>query len=234
VPVVVPPALVAALRGALAALSPVSCAGCGAPDVELCTGCRRLLRPQPVEGVRAGLRVVTALRYEFEVREAVLAFKQRGRLRLAAELGPALRAAVDVVLPADAPPTALVAVPPSPSGRRRRGWDPVTALARAAGVSASAGVLVVRPGRASSSQKRLDREQRARAREGSLRCRVDLTGRRVVVLDDVLTTGSTVQEARKALEEAGAEVVAAVCLAATPGGREVTRRRLPGYGGEKA
>lgn len=209
------PPLAGALRGALAAVSPVSCAGCAAPDLELCGACRDLLRPRPVEAVHAGLRVVTALRYEFEVREAVLAYKQRGRLRLAADLGPALRAAVDVALPPGAPPALLVAVPPSPSGRRRRGWDPVTTLARAAGVSASAGLLVVRPGR-SSSQKRLDREQRARARLGSLRCRVDLTGRRVVVLDDVLTTGSTVQEARRALEEAGAEVVAAVCLAATP------------------
>jgi ComF family protein len=215
VPAVPPSALAMALRGALAALSPVSCAGCSAPDTELCDGCRHRLRPQPTEAVRAGLRVVTALRYEFEVREAVLAYKQRGRLRLAATLGPALRAAVDVALPAGCPTTALVAVPPSASGRRRRGWDPVTTLARAAGVAASTGVLVVRPGR-SSAQKHLDREQRARAREGSMRCRVDLTGRRVVVLDDVLTTGSTVQEARRALEEAGAEVVAAVCLAATP------------------
>ncbi|TWX40308.1 ComF family protein [Frigoribacterium sp. ACAM 257] len=214
-PVVLPAAVAVALRGALAAVSPVSCAGCGAPDLELCDGCRDLLRARPVEAVHAGLRVVTALRYEFEVREAVLAFKQHGRLRLAAQLGPALRAAVDLALPQGAPPTALVAVPPSPSGRRSRGWDPVTTLARAAGVSASVGVLVVRPGR-SSAQKRLDREQRARAREGSLRCRVDLTGRRVVVLDDVLTTGSTLQEARRALEEAGAEVVAALCLAATP------------------
>ncbi|MBF4578799.1 phosphoribosyltransferase family protein [Frigoribacterium sp. VKM Ac-2530] len=214
-PLVLRPALAVALRGALAAVSPVSCAGCGAPDLEVCGSCRRLLRPRPVEAVHAGLRVVTALRYEFEVREAVLAYKQQGRVRLAADLGPALRAAVDVALPPGSPPTALVAVPPSPSGRRRRGWDPVTTLARAAGVSASPGVLVVRPGR-SSSQKRLDREQRARARQGSLRCRVDLTGRRVVVLDDVLTTGSTVQEARRALEDAGAEVVAAVCLASTP------------------
>jgi len=215
VPLALRPALAGALRGALAAVSPVSCAGCGAPDLELCTACRDLLRPRPVETVQAGLRVVTALRYEFEVREAVLAYKQRGRVRLAAELGQALRAAVDVALPPGAPPTVVVAVPPSPSGRRRRGWDPVTTLARAAGVSASVGLLVVRPGR-SSSQKRLDREQRARARLGSLRCRVDLTGRRVVVLDDVLTTGSTVQEARRALEDAGAEVVAAVFLAATP------------------
>jgi predicted amidophosphoribosyltransferase len=102
VPAVPPSALAMALRGALAALSPVSCAGCSAPDTELCDGCRHRLRPQPTEAVRAGLRVVTALRYEFEVREAVLAYKQRGRLRLAASLGPALRAAVDVALPAGA------------------------------------------------------------------------------------------------------------------------------------
>jgi ComF family protein len=211
----VPPSVPTVLREALAVLSPVSCAGCGAPDLELCDRCRVLLRPRPVESVHAGLRVVAALRYEFEVREAVLSYKQRGRVRLAAELAPALRAAVDHVLPRDAPPTALVAVPPSPSGRRRRGWDPVTTLARAAGVSPSTRVLAVRPGRA-SAQKHLDRAQRARAREGSMRCRVDLGGCRVVVLDDVLTTGSTVQEARRALEDAGAEVVAAVCLAATP------------------
>ena len=210
-----PPSFARALREALAVLSPVDCAGCGEPDRELCDRCRRLLRPRPVETVQAGLPVVTALRYEFEVREVVLAYKQRGRLRLAGALGPALRAAVDVALPRDAPPTALVAVPPSPAGRRRRGWDPVTVLARTAGVTVSTGVLSVRPGR-SPTQKHLDRAQRARSRDGSMRARGELTGRRVVVLDDVLTTGSTVQEARRALEEAGAVVVAAVCLAATP------------------
>jgi ComF family protein len=204
------------LREALGVFSPVSCAGCGAPDVELCPACRGRLVPEPrVDELPGGLRVVSGLRYESEVRSVVLAYKQQGRLRLATALAPALAASVAGAAPPGAGPVSVVAVPSSRRGRRRRGFDPVELLARRAGLVPVPHALVAVPGRG-GVQKELDREARRRGREGSLRARPVVAGLRVVVVDDVVTTGSTLQEARRAVTAAGAVVVAAACVASTP------------------
>ena len=205
------------LREALGVLSPVRCAGCGLPDLELCRDCRARLVPSPeVDELPGGLVVVSGLRYEAEVRSTVLAYKQQGRLRLATALAPALAASVALAAPPgrDASPPLVVAVPSSPRGRRRRGWDPVELLVRRAGLHAVRSGLVALPGR--GAQKELDREARRRSRAGSLRARPMLAGLRVVVVDDVVTTGSTLLEARRALAAEGAVVVAAACVASTP------------------
>jgi predicted amidophosphoribosyltransferase len=115
----------------------------------------------------------------------------------------------------------LVAVPASRSGLRRRGYDPVRLLAREAGLALTPRLLVSVAG-AGAPQKRLDRVQRQRARQGTLRATADLTGRRVLLVDDVVTTGSTLLEAERAVSARGATVVAAACLASTP----VTGRRI--------
>jgi ComF family protein len=201
-------------------VSPVDCAGCGRADVELCADCRRRLEPAPRSRVLlTGLVVASGLDYEFEVRRAVIAFKQQGRLRLARWLAPALGSALAAALaetspPGRAPPL-LVAVPASRSGLRRRGYDPVRLLAREAGLALAPRLLVSAAG-AGAPQKRLDRVQRQRARQGTLRATADLTGRRVLLVDDVVTTGSTLLEAERAVAARGATVVAAACLASTP------------------
>lgn len=204
-----------ALREALSVVSPVECAGCGSPDVELCPDCRRRLDPTVrSRELLTGLVVVSGLDYEFEVRRAVIAFKQQGRLRLARRLAPALAAALDRACPPGPSPPLLVAVPASRSGLRRRGYDPVGLLAREAGLVLAPRLLVSVAG-AGGPQKRLDRVQRQRARQGTLRATIDLTGRRVLLVDDVVTTGSTLLEAERALAARGAAVVAAACLAST-------------------
>ncbi len=221
-------ALRQAAREALSVVSPVSCAGCRSPDVALCGDCRRRLVPEVTRvDLPDGLPVFAGLVYAFEVRGVVLAFKNGGRVRLAEALAPALGAALECcarIAEAEAGACAdarsglsllVVPVPPSRRGRRRRGYDPVELVLRRLGLVVGGRVLVPTAS-AGGGQKGRDRQQRLRAREGSLRCTRDLSGSRVVLVDDVVTTGGTLTEACRALRARGAVVVGAACLASTP------------------
>ncbi|WP_354593051.1 phosphoribosyltransferase family protein [Frigoribacterium sp. PvP054] len=225
-------ALRQAAREALSVVSPVSCAGCRSPDVALCGDCRRRLVPEVTRvDLPDGLPVFAGLVYAFEVRGVVLAFKNGGRVRLAEALAPALGAALERcarIAEAEAGAGAgacadarsglsllVVPVPPSRRGRRRRGYDPVELVLRRLGLVVGGRVLVPTAS-AGGGQKGRDRQQRLRAREGSLRCTRDLSGSRVVLVDDVVTTGGTLTEACRALRARGAVVVGAACLASTP------------------
>jgi predicted amidophosphoribosyltransferase len=224
-----PTAFSRAVREALCVVSPVSCAGCHGPDVALCDECRRRLVPEVVRvDLPDGLPVFAGLVYAFEARGVVLAFKNGGRVRLSEVLAPALAAALEsCARQADAGDASLldgragdrsllvVPVPSSRRGRRRRGYDPVDLVLRRLGLVVGTRLLVP-TARAGGGQKGRDQQQRLRGREGSLRATRDLTGSRVVLVDDVVTTGGTLQEARRALTARGAVVVGAACLAATP------------------
>nr|WP_246318601.1 phosphoribosyltransferase family protein [Leifsonia psychrotolerans] len=61
----------------------------------------------------------------------------------------------------------------------------------------------------------LGREARSRNKRGTLHAPRSLAGRRFVIIDDILTTGATVREARRAVIEAGGEVVGIATLAQT-------------------
>jgi predicted amidophosphoribosyltransferase len=56
--------------------------------------------------------------------------------------------------------------------------------------------------------------ERAANVDGCLAARIDLTGRRILVVDDVLTTGATLRETCRAIRAAGGEVAACAVLTA--------------------
>ena len=130
---------------------------------------------------------------------------------------------------ADRPPGSgarlhLVPVPSRPAVVRRRGHDPLLRVARtaAAGVRRRGVDATVRrqlvAGRPVLDQATLDAGDRARNLRGSMRSRRVVPpgpGALVVVVDDVLTTGSTAREAQRALEEAGTPVGGIATVAAT-------------------
>lgn len=65
-------------------------------------------------------------------------------------------------------------------------------------------------------QQELSRKARLREIRGSFACNRDLTGKNIILLDDVVTTGATVAEASRVLLAAGAERVDVWCLARAP------------------
>jgi len=204
-----------ALAEALALVLPVACAGCGEPDVALCEVCANALHPVPqrqslgTEDSAAGIPVWSGLRYEGVATHVLRALKEDGRTGLARHLAPSLAAAVA----ASAHPTAvLVPIPTSRAAFRRRGYRVIDLVAARAGLRV-APLLV--PTRRTADQRGLDQEGRRENVAGSLRAR-DVAGRRIIVLDDVVTTGATLGEAIRALRHAGAEVVGAATMAATP------------------
>ena len=190
---------------AFAVLLPIDCAGCGAPDRSLCDACRLAIACEPLSTVTpGGLDVRSALAYEGVPRQLVLALKEHNRTDvahpLAARLAPLLPPALD-----------LVAVPSSPGALARRGYDPVRLLVRPHRT-----LRVLQVATSGVAQKTLGIDARAANRAGSLRARWSLSGLRVVLVDDVVTTGATLDEAARAVRAAGGTVDHAVTLAATP------------------
>lgn len=184
---------------------PRYCVGCGEPGVALCTRCGA---GDPVTVALDGLTVTAAAPYEGGLRVALIAYKERGRRDLARPL----RALLRTVLP---PPGAvLVPVPSTMAARRARGGDHVRRLVH----NAVPALELVRDVRDSAG---LNVAARAANLTAAMRARPpEQPGRLAVVVDDIVTTGTTVREAARALRSAGWRVDCAAVIAATP-------RRLP-------
>ena len=204
-----------ALLDAWAVLMPTECSGCGTPDRALCAACRAALRAAPTSARRDALTVWSALDYTEVVGRVLVAYKDGGRTDAAPMLAAALGAAVAAALAA-APPGAsgilLVTVPSSRRAWRARGFTPVDLLLRRAGLRATA---LLRPSVSVADQVGLGRQQRLDNRSGSLAAIRSLAGSRIVLVDDIVTTGATLLEARRAIRQAGGDVVGAATVAET-------------------
>lgn len=212
-------------------LLPTICAGCATPGAALCATCAAALsRPyRHVPATGLGLPpVCVAGRYDGVVRAAILAYKERGRRELSRALGGALAAAVAAVLATlpGRPATTgvvLVPVPSRAAAARARGGDHMRRLAdRAAAVLGRQGVdAVTRPilwlVRTPRDAAGLTSAERAANIEGALaagRLR-PLPRGPVILVDDLVTTGSTLAEAARALRAADLAPAGAAAVAAT-------------------
>lgn len=208
------------LAHAMALAFPVECAGCDEPDVSLCEECRKALRPRGEHRVLAsGLPVWSGLEFEQVSARVIRALKEDGRTSLARPLADALLCAARAAEDGETQ-IAFVPVPTSRAAFRRRGFRVVDLIARRAGLP-TARLLAL--GRGTADQRTLGRSARHTNVAGSMRAR-DAAARSVVLLDDVVTTGATLEEAARALRAAGAVVLGAATVAATPlhGKRRVT------------
>lgn len=200
----------------LALLLAATCAGCDRPETLLCEACRQGIRPEPsVRRTPAGLVVRAAMPFESVAARCIRRMKDDGETMLARPLGSALGEVLDVLEahPGTGGSLRLVPIPTSRASFRRRGYRVPDLLIRRSGRLPDRW-LVARGRR--TDQRGLDSERRAANVRGSMRARRVLEGAAVVLVDDVVTTGATFDEAARVLSEAGAHVVSAVALAATP------------------
>jgi len=220
-------------RLALDLIYPPRCVICGTGGVFLCEGCTEALPPAdgrrcgrcwlPLRGpecfVCAGnppalAHLRSAFRYEGSARRIVHAFKFGGQSSLAPAVGGLLattfeRHAIDADV--------IVPVPLTASRRRIRGYNQAALMAQE--LSKLTGVPIVEalkrtgPGRTQATSA--SAEERRRNVQGvfSLAKGQDVTGARVLLLDDVATTGATLNACARVLLDGGTLRVAGLTLA---------------------
>lgn len=205
-----------------------TCAGCNAPGDTLCRRCRFALVSSPAVNVEEGIRA--AMPFDGVGRAVVHGLKFRNRRgaarQLAALMVRRLLPAGDSRAPVD-PRHAVDMVTWAPTSSARvaeRGFDQAEHLARA--VARELGVPCRRLLYRAHGGPQTGHDRVARLVGPTFRARAPRRVRRVLLVDDVVTTGSTLRSARRALLDAGIAEVRCIAAAATPAASPAVRPAL--------
>jgi len=201
----------ARLAGALAAelIAEARCAlcdvpvGAAVPSRAFCARCEPPPRPPLTAELRCGLRMIALDGYEGALATVVKKLKYEGRTDLARPLGRRLSDAVHASWPIL--PEVVVAVPLHPKRLAERGYNQSALVARELAKSlelpfSSRALARLRSTKQQASLDKRERESNvAGAFEARARAHAHLRGKRILLVDDVVTTGATVIEAAAAL-----------------------------------
>lgn len=220
---------------------PTRCLGCDYPDELICERCRSALPwicqrwACPSCGAPFGWLTCTECTHNWEMRATVSAwtfdgaaartvttFKDFHEMRLAPVMAAALATALDEASSwnaADGKPRydpseldAIVFVPATARAYRRRGFDHMELIARALSAECALPVADVLVRAEALDQRGLSRDERAENAKGTIRALEDLSHLRILLIDDVITTGSSMREAARALAARGVAEVTGCSL----------------------
>ena len=159
-------------------------------------------------------RVVAAVAYAFPVDALVRALKYQGSLACARPLATTLVEALDP----EPYPDLLIPMPLAPQRLRERGFNQAMEIAGLIGAEFGLEIAAngCRRSRESAPQASLPWKARAANVRNAFVCELDLEGKIVAVVDDVLTTGASLNELAVTLKRRGAREVWGWIVARTP------------------
>lgn len=189
---------------------PAACVVCGAKPKPLCASC--ILKPAMISVPGFGFPVIAALPHQGAIEKVIAGYKDQQLVSLEAPLAKMVTLLLREVDLYDF--SAIVTPARNSKNFRKRGFDPAYRLAKRAVRELSTGMEIhaLRSIRKLEDQRRLSKEEREVNVANSMRLVAKLKGP-VLLFDDVLTTGSTIQEMARACRDAGVEVAACCVLA---------------------
>jgi ComF family protein len=189
-------------------LLPPLCPRCGRPQASgiVCADCRR--RQTTIDGIRSPFR------FEDAIRKAVHGLKYRNLKAISPSLADLL---ANYVTSNPLPGEALIYVPLHPRRLRERGYNQSGLLARELGKHIDMPVIedcLVRVNQTQPQVRAVDVEQRHRNVAGAFVCQDErASGKRIILVDDVCTSGATLESCAAALKDRGAVSVWGLTLA---------------------
>lgn len=209
-------------RNLVELLLPANCLFCELAPKPICDNCAARFDGRVREVSRGGLSGFALFEFNEDASAAISAFKEHGQFALANQLVDRLVTPAVLARLKEFGADVLVAMPSAPKSFAKRGFSPAEvvalALARQAKLPVQRGAL--RLTRTTQDQAALGIAGRAENLVGAMTAdpllpKATWANRRVLIVDDIVTTGASVIEAARAIEQAGAEVVGFFSLAET-------------------
>ena len=194
----------------LAVLFPQKCLGCKKENEILCSDCLlKINRPDTpyLNGVR-----IAANYQDLVLKKALWLLKYRGAKQLAKPLAELIKERAGKKM--ETKDWLAIPLPLSKNKMRRRGYNQAELIAKELSDNICADVLLKKFHTKSQVEVK-DKEERLANIIGSFEAKNSetITGKKIILIDDVLTTGATMREAKKILLSAGAKKVAGVVVA---------------------
>jgi competence protein ComFC len=201
------------LDAALGLLAPHLCYGCNYEGAVLCDNCKYDIIKSSLDG-RVSSRGPWVVGRRVDTLERLIDAYKFGNVKA---VGKRLAELIDAIVPPLPTDTVIVPIPTITSHIRQRGYDQVLLMARHFGSLRDLLVEKILIRITTTVQHTADRKTRLHQASEAFRVETQLLpDRTYVLLDDIVTTGATLNAAKENLLAAGARVVRIVAVAAQP------------------